>query len=132
MTSTSLRTVARPDEDAARDFLERWSVPLDWSGCSEPDLQRIQAFLERAAAGAPGPDGLPFLAWLAQGDIATRVLERVLSRMIAGSRMPFEFGQSLLVYPPKGIQAHEGNSVVREPSDTLLAADPATLNYSYC
>ena len=59
-------------------------------------------FLKRAKASAPGPDGIPYAAWLASGSYGAAALHLAMRVMMNGTRHPLGFNNSLGIFLPKG------------------------------
>ena len=83
-------------------------------------LGKLRHFLRRAGGAAPGPDGLPYFAWLI-GE-GPSILMDVLLKLTTGESMPAWFGECLGVFLPKDVAANElapeAGPLRRRPGDT--------------
>jgi len=105
-------------ESRVKEFLDKYARPYDLSTVSFPSVDTIINFLLRAKDSAPGPDGLPYAAWLFAGEEAAITLYRVIVYMHNGFAMPLSFYQSLGVFPPKGENTDDHMGINREPENT--------------
>ena len=83
-----------------------------------PDLAAVERFLKKAKPSAPGPDGLPYAAWLAAGEGAWSALIELWQWTTFGRPLPDGFNKSLAVFPGKGKMEGDENGITRKPGDT--------------
>ena len=67
-----------------------------------PRQSLMVKFLKRAKASAPGPDGIPYAAWLASGSYGAAALHLAMRVMMDGTRPPLGFNNSLGIFLLKG------------------------------
>jgi endonuclease/exonuclease/phosphatase family metal-dependent hydrolase len=118
--SSWARTFAEKEflDSKVRGFLDKYARPYELSTVTFPSVEAIIAFLVRAKDSAPGPDGLPYSAWLFAGEEAAITLYKIIVHMHNGFTMPLAFYQSLGVFPPKGENEDDENEVNRQPENT--------------
>ncbi len=101
------------DTDLAQQVLRNHAAPLDTWPLSPPTTRLLQKTAERAAATAPGPDGIPYAAYANAAGAA--MLYFVQLELLAGKWLPISFNASLTVFPPKGSEEDDHVQVTRTP-----------------
>ena len=88
-------------------------------------MQDVQQAIDRSPATAPGPDGIPFVAWRRLGPVAAAVLHEAYGQLASAegqeaiSRHLPDYNESLMVFLPKGPSGVDGRGVPHyRPSDT--------------
>ena len=79
-----------------------------------PQQSHIVKFLNSAKASAPGPDGIPYAAWLASGSYGAAALYLAMRVMMDGKRPPPGFNNSLVSSSRKGPQTMTPYAVSKE------------------
>jgi hypothetical protein len=96
-----------------------------------PDLAAVERFLKKAKPSAPGPDGLPYAAWLAAGEGAWSALIELWQWTTFGRPLPDGFNKSLAVFPGKGKTEGDENGITRKSRDarpiSFMSADSKVL-----
>lgn len=88
----------------------------------------VQACLRRCNRTAPGPDGVPHLAWRPAGRIGSHVLARALHALLVGGRPSPTLNSVYLVCIAKGIRPEEGAVVARGVSDPPTRAEKTRMS----
>lgn len=83
-----------------------------------PTAKHFQGCLRRCKRSAPGPDGIPHLAWRAAGRLGCHVLARALHALLAGGSPSPTLNSMYLVCIPNGLRPEEGAFVARAASQT--------------
>ena len=106
------------DPAAAESFLNEWGGRFDFQDSHLPDSAAIAASLRHARDTAPGPDGLPYSAWRAGGEVGTTILADLLRDIAARAVVPHGFAHHLLCCTPKGDEEEDVTEVIRNAEDT--------------
>jgi hypothetical protein len=78
------------DEEKAKRIAERFASMMNWNLMSDIDVYTIIEFLKRVTHSAPGPDGLPYIAWRMAGFEGAQTLFLIYSNMCLGIPPPPE------------------------------------------
>lgn len=73
--------------------------PFDWDICSDIDLLSFSLFLQCIPHSAPGPDGIPYLAWRLAGEKGARALYDLFKWLSVGNPPSRDFVEGLMVSP---------------------------------
>ena len=65
-------------------------IPAGSSSCWSPSSKDVRRAIDQAPSSAPGPDGIPLVAWRMLGPLGASTLAAVLEAMLSGS------GQALM------------------------------------
>ena len=84
----------------AADYLQRYGKRVEGI-IAIPGAKSIAKVIRRTNNSAPGPDGIPFRAWKAVGELASLVLAKVLQALAQGIQPPKGFNHGLLFLIPK-------------------------------
>jgi hypothetical protein len=106
------------DERAASEYWQAWGKQFDFSACRMPDIELIKRFLRFAKHAAPGPDGLPYVAWKSAGEAGARTLFLVFIALTEGSPAPLDFNDSISLFIPKGEEELDHIEILRHSEDT--------------
>ena len=88
--------------EKAHQFAKANITPMHLTEAKLPKQSTMLMFLKRAKASAPGPDGIPYAAWLASGSFGTAALYLAMRMMMDGGKPPSGFNNSLGIFLPKG------------------------------
>ena len=83
-----------------------------------PDIELIKRFLRFVKHAAPGPDGLPYVAWRSAGEAGARTLFLVFIALTEGSPAPLDFNDSISLFIPKGEEELDHIEILRHSEDT--------------
>ncbi len=75
------------------------AAPVRW----KPTKENLRRAIHIANASAPGPDGVPYLAWQKSGPLATHILWKALNSMYTDDKITTrypEFNEAILVCLP--------------------------------
>ena len=84
--------------------------------------QHVQEALRLSNDSSPGPDGLPYGAWRALGELAVNVLHGAFQEMVSetgGERVRHhyaDFNESLLFFLPKALESPTGGEAAAFPA----------------
>jgi hypothetical protein len=101
-----------------KEYLERWTLPLDFRSCVHPDCPLVARILRRLSDSGTGPDGIPYSAWVAAGADGVKTLLEFILFLMEGSSLPSWFGEMLQIAIPKGDECDALGHAYRKPSDT--------------
>eukprot|EP00959_Pyramimonas_sp_CCMP1952_P113167 2365398-Pyramimonas_sp.AAC.1 len=87
----------------------------------------MQHLIRSLNNSAPGPDGLPYMAWK-KTPIAAQVLLNVTIEIMRGLPVPMDFNESLLIFTPKGSEPEDRQTVTR----LAKATRPLSLKNTDC
>lgn len=104
-------------EDEIKRFCENCVTKWAFSS-APPSPEDIKRFLLRVANSSPGPDGIPYCAWLDLDGYGPVTLFLLSTEFMAGNLPPIVFGQALGAFLAKGENELDKWEVVRDPSDT--------------
>ena len=99
-------------------FCQKWGRKVDFTGIPLPAEANVSEFLDKVKDGAPGPDGIPYSAWRAAGQLGSLTLHLVLAHLANGGYVPIWFNDSLSVFTAKGDDAQDEHEVTRCAEDT--------------
>ena len=128
-TASSLQTLVdawapvfahKPIDSVTAESISHETVaPVEHHLLRMPGPQKVSAFLARAHHSAPGPDGLPYLAWRLAGESAHYTIYRLLLHVAQGLNTPMHFNASTTSFLAKGSEAEDDglNGVIRAMSD---------------
>ena len=88
--------------EKAHQFAKANITPMHLAEAKLPKQSTMLSFLKRAKASAPGPDGIPYAAWLASGSFGTAALYLAMRMMMDGGKPPPGFNNSIGIFLPKG------------------------------
>ena len=88
-------------EEKAKNISDKFGIDLKGIDLVLPSSECIQKFLRRAKNSAPGPDGLPYAAWLACGDSGASTLHGILLDVCDGRIPATSFNDTNIVFLPK-------------------------------
>jgi hypothetical protein len=80
------------DHEKTDNFLSTHAVPFDWQLVPNIDLLSFVNFLLYISHSAPGPDGIPSLAWRLAGEKGARALYNLFLWLSAGNKPSGFFG----------------------------------------
>lgn len=83
-----------------------------------PTAELVQLRLRRCRRSAPGPDGIPHLAWRSAGRLGAHVIARALHAILAGGKPGRTMNSKYLICIPKGVRPEEGSVIARAASQT--------------
>ena len=95
-------------------FCKKHLTKWDFSSLPPPSPKDFLCFLERAVDSSPGPDGIPYSAWLDADGIGAETLFFVGLHFARGCAPPLWFNESVAVFLAKGSLADDGVEVIRE------------------
>jgi hypothetical protein len=107
------------DANEARSFLGQFGLKWNLESVPPPDVVDVDSVTRRAKISAPGPDGLPYIAWRMGGQKAAHSLLGLL-RIACVGRCVEGMNDQLMVFQPKDTpEADEDDlNISREPADT--------------
>ncbi|CAK0811032.1 unnamed protein product [Prorocentrum cordatum] len=108
-------------------YLEKHVKKFDCSDMGIPTLGKMQHLIRSLNNSAPGPDGLPYMAWK-KTPIAAQVLLNVTIEIMRGLPVPMDFNESLLIFTPKGSEPEDRQTVTR----LAKATRPLSLKNTDC
>ncbi|CAK0845855.1 unnamed protein product [Prorocentrum cordatum] len=82
-------------------YLEKHIVPYDCTDMDIPSLGKMKNLISRLNNLAPGPDGIPYMAWKRIPSSAQLMLD-VTIEIMQGYPVPLTFNDSLMIFTPKG------------------------------
>ena len=88
------------------------------SGHSPSDENDAKEYFKHLRHSAPGPDGLPYAAWIAGGDRSAKAVIQVTDELRAGNPPPDDLCFSFQILPPKGSKKEDSERVVRLAEET--------------
>lgn len=109
-------------------FARVFSPKLSGLPMAEPRVEDVTEALEHASPSAPGPDGLPYTAWLRGGVPAAHVLLLLHQSMASSGVAPPAFGASVAVFLPKGAQ--ESDELMTGRRDRMASSTGPLALYS--
>eukprot|EP00959_Pyramimonas_sp_CCMP1952_P029171 611954-Pyramimonas_sp.AAC.1 len=77
-----------------------------------PTIGKMRWLIANLNISAPGPDGLPYMAWK-RTPMASEILLNVTIASMKGSPVPLDFNESLLVFTPKGSEPEDSQTAFR-------------------
>ena len=88
-------------EEKAKNISDKFGIDLKGIDLVLPSSECILKSLRRAKNSAPGPDGLPYAAWLACGDSGASTLHGILLDVCDGRIPATPFNDTNIVFLPK-------------------------------
>ncbi|CAK0838272.1 unnamed protein product [Prorocentrum cordatum] len=82
-------------------YLEKHIVPYDCTDMDSPTLGEMKNLISRLNNSAPGPDGIPYMAWKRIPSSAQLMLD-VAIEIVQGYPVPLTFNDSPMIFTPKG------------------------------
>ena len=82
-----------------------------------PWQSHMVKFLKHTKASAPGPDGIPYAAWLASGSYGAAALHLAMRVMMDGTRPLLGFNNSIGIFLPKGTADEDTLSSVKRTAE---------------
>ena len=86
---------------SANDFLAEWGLRWNLEEVAPPCFDDVAWCAKKAKQSAPGPDGLPYIAWKCGGDEATNTLLS-LARVASLGRCPLGMNYQSLIFVAEG------------------------------
>ena len=77
---------------------------IDMRGYSPPTVDDVLEYFKHLRHSAPGPDGLPYAAWIAGGEEAAKTIIEVIDLLRNGVARPRIFVTPSKSSPPKGVR----------------------------
>eukprot|EP00972_Heterocapsa_arctica_P105421 15534606-Heterocapsa_arctica.AAC.1 len=95
----------------------KFASKISFTNFQPPTSHDIFRYLRNVRNSAPGPDGIPYRAWLVAGPSAWKHLHEVASWCCSGQHMLSNFNSTLLIFTPKGDEPDDAAGVVRSPEN---------------
>ena len=76
--------------------------PFPWEKVHRPSLDDFSQYSEHLPHSAPGPDGIPYCAWAAAGELGARLVANLMHRIVCGGEPYKGFNYSLAAFIAKG------------------------------
>lgn len=89
-------------EVAAANFLQHCPQWGDLALLEPISMEQFARLVEHAPNPSPGPDGIPYKAWVSCGQASATLLYNVCLDILGGRCPPPKFNASLMVFIPKG------------------------------
>jgi endonuclease/exonuclease/phosphatase family metal-dependent hydrolase len=129
---------ATSTEHSTQLLAEHWGAVFDATPCSRVAQQHIlqhvvpapddinwrlsrEQFIEiaeRCSDSAPGPDGIPYSAWVRADPRFIDCVHRAYDELLDGARLPDDFNDAHMVFLPKGEQDGDEHGIARLPEST--------------
>eukprot|EP00959_Pyramimonas_sp_CCMP1952_P448883 9399485-Pyramimonas_sp.AAC.1 len=77
----------------------------------------FEEILDKKTDSRPGPDGIPYSAWEASGEIGASCLYAVYRELVDNQSLPPDFNDSAAAFLPKG-NSQEGETITRSAEET--------------
>ena len=106
------------DEDSAKLYLQKFALIFDFSSLSPTTTRSICNYLRRVHDTRPGPNGIPYSAYLSAGPVAWAILAKISRHAQYGLSFPNGFNDCEVLFAPKGSRDGDFEEVVRTEAET--------------
>eukprot|EP00959_Pyramimonas_sp_CCMP1952_P240441 5024835-Pyramimonas_sp.AAC.1 len=97
-----------------KQYLDMVFPPMPLRHLPLPGIEELQAAAKLASDSAPGPDGLPFRAWV-RSDGSIEILHALLHSVAHGGPIPHDLNCALTAMLPKGNEPMGNYECPRSP-----------------
>lgn len=105
------------DERKAFNILQQFALPYPDTNFY-PDFKSFDTTINCTNNSAPGPDGIPYIAWRASPVWVRQLLYRAFIHLMSGRNLPEDFNHAFLWLLPKGDDPADSRRCLRHPRDT--------------